>query len=734
MRRLRPLQHSLRSLSLLLLAALPLGVACPAPVDEPDGGTPDGGDPAACLTLFRFDDGRPHQQVNLAGTLNGWSETADRLAPDPASGATAWVLEKELSAGDWAYHFLVDGRPTLDPLHLERTWQTGDLRSLRRTTDCSEPTLEVERFGIEAGPGGGHLRATIRFTPGIQGDALDPATAVARLDGAALPASVLDEAAGLFEIDVQNLPAGKHRLSVEAGDLAGRAAPARLLSAWAEARPFTWEGATLYFPMTDRFRNGDPANDAPAGVEAISDYRGGDWAGIQAALEEGYFDDLGVTALWLSPLQANPAGGFWGTDGHQHTGYHGYWPSAARETQARFGTLAELQALVEAAHARGIRVLADLVFNHVHAEHAYAAQGGWLNGDGSCVCGGPGCDWNTFPKVCWFTDYLPDLDWRVDAVSDAMVADALWWLDAADLDGFRVDAVKHFEKSATSNLRAALAAREAAGSAPVFLVGETFVGEGQHGPVAEYVGGGQLDGQFDFPLYWTAVRVFARGEGSFLDLEAAMAAGEATWPEGAVMSPFLGNHDIPRFLSHAAGDIADLYGNGSKEQGWSAPPQAPDADLPYERARLAFAWLLTGPGLPLIYYGDEIGLPGAGDPDNRRMMPTDPGPRGGQLLGSVQQLGQLRRETPALRLGERRTLWIDGDFWVQVRDAGGSSVAIVALNRGATTRTETVTLDGALAGIPRLTFQARIGGGEVVATNGQLTISVPPMGHEVLTP
>ena len=428
------------------------------------------------------------------------------------AGGPAGASPARFPAGDWAYQFLVDGRPTLDAHNLRRTWQTGSERSRLRVDGCQSPRLLVESFGIDPD---GRLRATVRFEPGREGVAVDPVTAIARLDGQALPASVFDATRGSFEVDVLGLPVGKHRLAVEAADLTGQAAAPVLLSGWVDARPFTWAGATLYFPMTDRFANGDPFNDAPAGVEAAADYRGGDWAGITAALEEGYFDDLGVTALWLSPLPANPGGAYPGSDGHEHTGYHGYWPSAAREPQGRFGSLEALQALTAAAHDRGIRVLADLVFNHVHASHPYAADSAWVNGDGSCVCGAPGCGWEDFPAVCWFTDYLPDLNWQQDAAADAMVEDAIYWLDAADLDGFRVDAVKHFETSALSNLRAALADREAAGSTPVYLVGETFVGEGQRDPVLAYVGPGLLDGQFDFPLYWTTVRAFARDEGDW---------------------------------------------------------------------------------------------------------------------------------------------------------------------------------------------------------------------------
>jgi hypothetical protein len=160
------------------------------------------------------------------------------------------------------------------------------------------------------------------------------------------------------------------------------------------------------------------------------------------------------------------------------------------------------------------------------------------------------------------------------------------------------------------------------------------------------------------------------------------------------MSPFLGNHDVTRFMSEAAGQIV----GDSRELGFNAPPPPPDRDEPYERMALAWTFTLTQRGVPLIYYGDEVGLPGAADPDNRRMMRfgADLNARESRLLAHVQALGVLRSTHAGLRRGARRSLHTDGDGYVYARGVG-DDVALVALNRGGTARTVSVRVPAELS-------------------------------------
>src|SRR5262249_13191161 len=145
-----------------------------------------------------------------------------------------------------------------------------------------------------------------------------------------------------------------------------------------------------------------------------------------------------------------------GSDGHIYSSYHGYWPIAARALDARLATEASLDALVAAAHARGMRVLFDVVPNHVHQQHPYVAahlKDGWFDHpDGSCICGAGACDWSTHIQDCWFAPYLPDLDWRNDAVADQITSDVRWWIDRFDGDGLRIDAVPMMPRAATRRI------------------------------------------------------------------------------------------------------------------------------------------------------------------------------------------------------------------------------------------------------------------------------------------
>ncbi|MFW5878180.1 MAG: alpha-amylase family glycosyl hydrolase, partial [Myxococcota bacterium] len=296
----------------------------------------------------------------------------------------------------------------------------------------------------------------------------------------------------------------------------------------------------------------------------------------------------------------------------------------------------------------------------------------------------------------------------------------MWWVRQTNLDGFRVDAVKHFERVALRNLRASLAEIEKDAPVEYLLIGETYTWSDGHDDIAAYVAPDQLHGQFDFPLHWPTVSVLARYEGTFHDLDAAARTSDTAYPEGAVMGPFIGNHDVPRYYSHAAGDIEQLSGDGAKEQGWENPPGAHDWDQPYQRLYLGFAFMLTQPGVPLIYYGDEVGLPGAGDPDNRRFMPwgDEVTWRGEDLLERVRLLGRTRKEIAALRTGDRETLHVSDDLYVYARDAGGEELAIVALNRSEVSRSVDFSLPDRLAEVPRLTFQHRLREGTEVAEAG----------------
>ncbi len=163
---------------------------------------------------------------------------------------------------------------------------------------------------------------------------------------------------------------------------------------------------------------------------------------------------------------------------------------------------------------------------------------------------------------------------------------------------------------------------------------------------------------------------------------------------GAIMSTFIGNHDIPRAIHNASRQVGDCRQGSWSGISWTDDfPQPTDA-APYERLGVAFAILLTNPGVPLIYYGDEIGLAGGGDPDNRRMMPWDDAsllPAQRALRANVRAVARLRGTHPALGRGRRETIAVNADTWVYRKTGCGEGQdVIVALNRADDARSVTL--------------------------------------------
>ena len=680
----------------------------------------------SCGTVLRFAPARPVIQVYAAGEWNQFSTTADKL-DRKADGSYALTLA--LPAGEYGYKLVIDGAYALDPANPWTRYVGGVENSALRVPDCQAPLVEVAAWTVAAGA----LDATLRITDGAGRHGIDASGFTATLDGAPLPPSAFLPD-GTVRLHKDALAAGKHVVQVAFSDRAGAPARALFLPLWIEAQPFQWRDATLYFALVDRFANGDPSNDRPVpGVEAAANFQGGDFKGLTARIESGWFDQLGVRAIWISNPQQQPQGAWPGADGHLYTGYHGYWPASATQVDARFGTEAELRALVDAAHRRGIRVLLDFVANHVHTEHPWWAQhpppDAFFNplhlADGrTCLCStAPGyCSYDAPEGLqCWFAPYLPDINSTDPDAVLAVEQLAVDWMQRTGADGLRVDAVKQFPHIVGRRLRARLHEELEASGVPVYLVGETFTGSWGSGGqelVKQFVSPTELHGQFDFPLYWELRAALAENSGAgFVPLEAALSGEQGYYGADALMSPFLGNHDLPRFLSVAAGQqIADP---------WNNLPSDPPGIAPYAQAQVAFTLLLTLPGVPLIYQGDEVATPGAGDPDNRRRMRFDGLSANAQgVLDRVRALGTLRQREAALRRGAYRTLLVDADVLVYARQLGGAPTRIVALNRSAAAQQRTVQLAPDL-GIAAGVRPDALSGPDATVADGKLQLSLP---------
>ncbi|MCC7540782.1 MAG: hypothetical protein IT379_31485, partial [Deltaproteobacteria bacterium] len=683
-----------------------------------------------CRTRFALPLGRSGATVSVAGEWSGFDPALHAMSDGFFSGT--YETSVLVPPGSWGYKLVVDGDWRFDPGASTSRYVDGTENSRIDVGDCRRPLLRVDAW--DATPDDGTIVLAIGYVDSADGRGADPDGFTITMNRAPLPAGAevsFDAESARLSVVVRGLPLGKYTFGFEARDASGTTTERPLLvPMWVEPEPFEWSDGLLYFVFTDRFRNGDPGNDAPLpDLLPQTNYHGGDLAGVLAAMREGYFDALGVRSIWLSPVNDNTDNPGGGSDGRMYSGYHGYWPSSGRAVESRFGSLDDLRALTAEAHSRGIRILLDLVQNQVHRDHPYVSEHPeWFNGDGSCTCGSAMCPWEERPLDCWFTSYLPDVNWTNMQAVDQMIDDAMFWLTEADVDGFRVDAVKHMQFVASTALRTRIRDTLETGNTRYYLVGETFTGSDGRDLVQRYVGDNALHAQFDFPLFWSIVGAFAHDGGTLTDLDNAVRAGESVY-SSRVMSPFLGNHDVERFMSRAAGQ---LFGD-SREQGFDDPPGQPTDALPYQRMALAFSFLLTQPGVPLVYYGDDVGLPGAGDPDNRRDMQFGDAlsPQQATLLAHVRAVGTARATHPGLRRGARTTLHTDGDGYVFARGAA-RDVAIVALNRGSTERSVRVGLPPAL-GVPDGTVLRDLLGAaaDVTVGGGGIDVPLPARGSAI---
>ncbi|MBN1506259.1 MAG: cyclomaltodextrinase N-terminal domain-containing protein [Sedimentisphaerales bacterium] len=495
----------------------------------------------------------------------------------------------------------------------------------------------------------------------------------------------------------------------------------------------------IYLAMPDRFADGDRANDDPAISAGLFDrakprhYHGGDLAGVIQHLD--YLQHLGVTALWLTPwydnvnhlnlLEKYTAGNQHSPDGVPSTDYHGYGAVDFYGVEEHFGDLSTLQNLVTAAHRHQIKIIQDQVANHTGPYHRWTTNAPtptWYNGT---VADHLDNTWQTWtiadPNAPadklkstldgWFINLLPDLNQNDPRTAVYLIQNSLWWIDQTGLDAIRQDTLPYVPRAYWSRWTTAIKREH-----PHFtILGEMW--DGNPKLVSFFQGGRRafdgidtgVDTLFDFPLCYAIRDVFAKHQSTTRLAETLASDGNYVNPRVLVI--FLGLHDMPRFLNEPGADLIGL--------------------------RLAFTFLLTTRGTPLIYYGDEIAMRGGGDPDCRRDFPGGfPGDarnaftsRGrtaeqAEVYNHVQQLLQLRRELEPLRRGDLNVVHASGDAWACIRKAGPHR-ALVVINNG----TQTLDLDlaaNALGLNPGQSLRERLRGRDTIASSdGALRLSLP---------
>jgi len=439
----------------------------------------------------------------------------------------------------------------------------------------------------------------------------------------------------------------------------------------------------IYLIMPDRFSDGDLSNDNVAGMYEGTDRtdpngrHGGDLKGISVHLP--YIKDLGVTGIWLNPFLEN---------NQKHTSYHGYAITNFYKVDPRYGSNDEFRQLVADAHADGLKVMMDMIFNHCGSEH-------WMMKDLPCS------DWvhqfSTFTRTnyrastiidpyaadCdreimekgWFDISMPDLNQSNPLVENYLTQNSLWWIGFSNIDGIRMDTYPFPEK----NMMSRWAKRVTDEYPGFFIVGEVWY---QYESFVSYwsLGKKNTDGYesnlpsvMDFPFTFATHRAFLEPQGdvSGISLLYNVLAQDFLYPDPFRNVIFLDNHDLTRYYTQI-GKRPDVY-------------------------RMAMAFLLTTRGIPQIYYGTEIlteGDKGMGDgyirtdfpggwPGDARDCFTTAGMTDTEKDAFLftKKLLNWRKDKEVIHTGKLKQFIPENDLYVYSRYNDNEAVVVVLNNR-----------------------------------------------------
>ncbi len=404
----------------------------------------------------------------------------------------------------------------------------------------------------------------------------------------------------------------------------------------------------MYFLMVDRFFDGNKKNTRKIKNDSVLpkvNYYGGDLQGVLKKLQEGYFSNLGINTLWLSPITQNPekAYGLWKNPLTKFSAYHGYWPISNTKIDHRFGDEKTFKQLISEAHKQNINIILDYVANHVHKEHPlYKKHPEWATPlylpDGTLNTE----KWDEHRLTTWFDTFLPTLDFSNQEVVEKMTDSALYWVTHYNLDGFRHDATKHIQLNFWRTLTKKIKQQT---NRPIFQIGETY---GSPELIRSYINTGMLNSQFDFNLYDASVQAFAKQNANLKNLANSLQQSLNYYGYHHLMGNITGNQDRTRFISYASGDVK--FNEDSKKAGWTRKITLTDTTA-YSKLAMLHAFNLIIPGIPCIYYGDEYGSIGANDPDNRKMMKFNLSNNQQKLKNQIQKLIFQRRNSMALQYG-----------------------------------------------------------------------------------
>ncbi len=490
-----------------------------------------------------------------------------------------------------------------------------------------------------------------------------------------------------------------------------------------------WQTNIMYNVFVDRFSDGNSENNNPLPENIVlpaANYNGGDMQGVMDKIEAGYFANLGVNTLWLSPLVQNVEGayGYWPDPETKFSAYHGYWPTSFTQINPHFGNSVDLHNLVGQTHNANMNILLDFVANHVHEDHPFIKEHPEYATELNLPDGSLNLErWDEYRLTTWFDKFLPSLKLGDELVARTVSDSATWWITEYDVDGFRHDAAKHvplsFWRMLTREIKDSVVMPT---NKQVYQLGETY---GSSELIGSYVNNAMLDAQFDFNVYDAAVGVFASGN-LMTSLEEKLQESISVYGSHNIMAYITGNQDRARFISYAGGEVK--FDEDAKKAGWTRKIGVGN-EVAYKKLQQLMAFNMTIPGIPVIYYGDEFGMPGGNDPDSRRMM------RFGEQLSAkekenlevTKKLISLRKSNMALLYGDFIYMQAEDSSLAYARKYFNNTVYVVFNSSDVEIKTELVTQADTDLELLKANFN-----GKLIIEGDKIFIFVAPNSFEII--
>jgi len=664
---------------------------------------------------------KKYSKVQIKGEINQWNPQLGEMHYVDGS----WKISFDLDPGQYQYLLVLDGAEQLDANNPDSVDNNlGGYNSLKVVENESKvfPVLSTVSFNNNS----------------ITIAADNTSELIALWQNQQIPPENIATTGNSVTIEIPKVAKNLERSFIRvvgmnetnvSNDLLIPLASGIVLNNKAQLKRSDWHANVLYNMMIDRFNNADSTNDGTMNIPEVhpkADYFGGDIKGITEKIKSGYFDSLGINSVWFSPIVQNPLGAYgqYPTPKTNFSAYHGYWPVSFNKIDFRFGNPKELKELVTVAHEHNFNVLLDFVANHVHEEHPiFKEHPEWATElylpDGSLNTE----RWDEYRLTTWFDTFLPTLDLTNPELTEILTDSAVFWINEYDLDGFRHDATKHvpeyFWRELTKKLKKEVII---ANNKVLYQIGETY---GSRELIASYVNSGELNAQFDFGIYDNALASFARTDVPFERLQTSLNESFKYYGYHHLMGNISGNQDKPRFMAFAGGDLR--FDEDSKLAGWTREITVTNPEG-YEKLKSFMAFNLTIPGIPVIYYGDEIGMTGANDPDNRRMMRfelTNEDEK--DVKGTVARLVELRRDNLEFSYGDFRWLHLEDDVLAYARTYF-EDISVVAFNKS----NNEVEIQMELPLQYKETKLFDLTNTEIENTDGFITITIQPNSYMII--